>query len=469
MSTEIALTTTLALPFLSNSPAEGGDAGVATTTQEEPTVYRIPEVNYASLQARFNRLQRRAAKLESGDISMTEVGREDYPGFYVRGDSEDLDRLVFLKPDTDPIAKFGASGYRSAGYSCRMYLVTVSGVSPRLNGWQFIGAIDVMSDEENNFVGNLLRSIPGVEMPERFRTERMHCDHCNLWKNWKSTFIVRHDDGTHKQVGRQCLKDFTGHKSPEMLVRLAELLMNVGKLFSDAEDDEWEGGSYHGKRYYNVEEILRHVACLVRIDGWKSKAFDIGSTASTLTSWVLATGSSREEMDRVYVISEADKVTAGQTLDWMADLALSDRLNDYEHNLYLLSQVGSVEHKRFGLLASAIPAFMRAHEREVMTKREQAVSQYVGEIGKRTKMTLALAKTAPFDSSFGTRTMCKYLDEQGNVVVWWASGSVDMAVGTKIKVKATVKKHEEYNGVKQSTVSHLAVTEVLLQPARVTA
>jgi hypothetical protein len=123
-----------------------------------------------------------------------------------------------------------------------MDLVTVSGVSPRLNGWQFIGAIDVMSDEENNFVGNLLRSIPGVEMPETFRTERMHCDHCNLWKNWKSTFIVRHDDGTHKQVGRQCLKDFTGHKSPEMLVRLAELLMNVGKLFSDAEDDEWEGG-----------------------------------------------------------------------------------------------------------------------------------------------------------------------------------------------------------------------------------
>jgi hypothetical protein len=31
----------------------------------------------------------------------------------------------------------------------------------------------------------------------------------------------------------------------------------------------------------------------------------------------------------------------------MADLASSDRLNDYEHNLYLLSQVGSVEHKRF--------------------------------------------------------------------------------------------------------------------------
>src|SRR5258708_26646542 len=104
-----------------------------------------------------------------------------------------------------------------------------------------------------------------------------------------------------------------------MLVRLAELLMNVGKLFSDAEDDEWEGGSYHGKRYYNVEEILRHVACLVRIDGWKSKAFDIGSTASTLTSWVLATGSSREEMDRVYVISEADKVTAGHTRHFRAD------------------------------------------------------------------------------------------------------------------------------------------------------
>jgi hypothetical protein len=82
------------------------------------------------------------------------------------------------------------------------------------------------------------------------------------------------------------------------------------------------------------------------------------------------------------------------------------------------------------------------------------------------RMTLTLAKTAPFESSFGTRTMCKYLDEQGNVVVWWASGSVDMSVGTKIKVKATTKKHEEYNGVKQTTVRRLAVTDVLFQPSQ---
>src|ERR1700723_2154410 len=143
MSTEIALTNTLALPFLSDSPAENADAEITTTT-EEPTIYRIPEDNYASLQARFNRLERRAAKLESGEISMTEVDREAYPGFFVRGDTEHLDRLVFLKPDTDPIAKFGATGYRSARCSRRVYLVTVTGVSPRLNGWQFIGAIDVM-------------------------------------------------------------------------------------------------------------------------------------------------------------------------------------------------------------------------------------------------------------------------------------------------------------------------------------
>jgi RepB DNA-primase from phage plasmid len=74
--------------------------------------------------------------------------------------------------EADPIAKFGTSGYHSADCSRRMYLVNLSGVSPRLNGWQFIGAIDVMSDEGNQFVGNMLRSIPGVEMPERFAPRR---------------------------------------------------------------------------------------------------------------------------------------------------------------------------------------------------------------------------------------------------------------------------------------------------------
>jgi hypothetical protein len=72
MNSGITLTETLALPFLSPSPSEDRESG--DPVAEETTIYRIPEDNFRSLQARFNKLQHRAVKLESGEISMTEIG-----------------------------------------------------------------------------------------------------------------------------------------------------------------------------------------------------------------------------------------------------------------------------------------------------------------------------------------------------------------------------------------------------------
>lgn len=37
-----------------------------------------------------------------------------------------------------------------------------------------------------------------------------HCDHCNGNHGQRITFIVRGEDGTEKQVGRTCLKDYCG-------------------------------------------------------------------------------------------------------------------------------------------------------------------------------------------------------------------------------------------------------------------
>jgi hypothetical protein len=59
-----------------------------------------------------------------------------------------------------------------------------------------------------------------VELPERFRTLGPVCEHCHLSRGRKETFIVRHEDGRMVQVGRQCLRDFLGHDSPDHLVAL---------------------------------------------------------------------------------------------------------------------------------------------------------------------------------------------------------------------------------------------------------
>lgn len=428
------------------------------TQPEGPKTYLVPEVNYTSLKEQIARLQRRAKKLNSGAIEIHEIGHEDWPGFYrprnIDGGDEEI---IFLAP--------GTQAARPANVYRRYFRIAVIGDRPKLNGWQFAATIDAIRDEDNKLVGNMLRVLPGFDVPVEFRKGEMHCDHCNTQRNWNNTFIVRHDDGTFKQVGRRCLKDFTGHKSPEAYAAYAELLLSLDEICGSSEDDDWLGGGRtRGTERYNVKAILDLTACVIRTDGWRPKSFEFNTTASTLQGYVWATNKDREKLEKLYPITDADKQTAQETMDWLVELTEREGLSDYLHNLSLFGLAGAVEAKTFGFLASAIPAYLREKDRLVFAQKEKLVSNYVGEAAKRIETVVTLKLKRYFDSDFGTRTLCKFHDEQGNVVIWWASDSIDLEDGIKVKARFTVKKHEERDEVKQTVVSRLQVREILQYP-----
>jgi len=50
------------------------------------------------------------------------------------------------------------------------------------------------------------------------------------------------------------------------------------------------------------------------------------------------------------------------------------------------------------------------------------------------------------------------IDLSGNHLTWFASGS-DMEVGNTYKLLGTIKKHDEYNGVKQTILTRCKVKE----------
>jgi len=421
---------------------------------EGPRTFLVPEINYSSLKEQIGRLQRRAKKLNSGTIEIHEIGFEDWPGFYRPSETHGGEDIVFLSPGTE--AAPPANVYR------RYYRVAVVGDQPKLNGWQFAATIDAIRDEDNALVGNMLRVLPDFDVPAEYRKVEMRCDHCGALRNWKNTFIVLHDDGTYKQVGRQCLKDFTGHKSPEAYASYAELLLSLGEICSSSEDDDWLGsGRPRGTERYNVKALLDQAASIIRTDGWRPKSFEFNTTAGTLQSFVWSTGKEREKLEQLYQILDADKQTAQETVDWLVELTDREGLSDYLHNLSLFGLAGVVEAKTFGFLASAIPAYLREKDRLQFAVREKEVSNYVGAPKQRIELVLSLKIKRYFESQFGTKTMCKFHDELGNVIVWWASSSIDLEDGTRVKAKATIKNHEEYNGVKQTTVSRLAVGEIL--------
>jgi hypothetical protein len=150
-------------------------------------------------------------------------------------------------------------------------------------------------------------------------------------------------------------------------------------------------------------------------------------------------------------------------LTWIKDV--NDSGNDYLYNLKVISAQEEVSSKRFGFLASLIPAYQRHLGFEAEKKRKlesQKDSEFVGEEKKRMIFEdLEVVFIKLIDTAYGTSTMIKFIDPDGNNLVWFGSGSItEYNVGEKYTVKATVKKHDTYNGINQTVINRVKLETV---------
>ena len=98
------------------------------------------------------------------------------------------------------------------GNTCkaRFVLVEAEGVA-KMNGWRYVASV------EHTKAGNIIdRKDASIEVPERYYTGKPYCEHCKTKRARNASFIVMNDEtGEFKQVGRNCLCDFTHGLSAE--------------------------------------------------------------------------------------------------------------------------------------------------------------------------------------------------------------------------------------------------------------
>jgi hypothetical protein len=82
-----------------------------------------------------------------------------------------------------------------------------------------------------------------------------------------------------------------------------------------------------------------------------------------------------------------------------------------------------------------------------------ANSRWVGEIKQRLDFTVTLQGTFDYETDFGTVFGHIMKDQDGNVILYKGSNRLDAKRGDTFTVKATVKKHDERNGVQQTIVN----------------
>lgn len=84
-------------------------------------------------------------------------------------------------------------------------------------------------------------------------------------------------------------------------------------------------------------------------------------------------------------------------------------------------------------------------------------SEYVGEEKERLRdLEVTLTAVRSFDGYYGTTFIYTFMQGE-NVLVWMTSSCKDIEVGVQLLLTGTVKKHSEYKGVKQTTLSRCII------------
>lgn len=344
------------------------------------------------------------------------------------------------------------------------YEVSVDAQVIRYDGWTFAGTLQHLRTDQG--VVTVVRIAPGFELQGDYREAQPNCDHCGHNRYRKDTYIVQHEDGTEKQVGSTCLKDFLGH-DPKMILAWLGIALDMDYELVQAR------GFRGTKTTVNVLDFLAFTARQVRMYGWLSRgacyeeqrdreestasqvSMQIGKVASKRKSSL--TGKVSEELMPI----DADLELARNALTWGRE-ELEDT-NDFTHNLKVSLSDPVVHEKTEGIVASLITVYQRAQQRKienVQRDKLNAGSDHVGALKQRMEMTVTVLNVKCLESQWGSTGLHKMVTEDGNMITWFASGSASwLQQGETYKVKVTVKKHDEFRGAKQTVVTRVAVLE----------
>jgi hypothetical protein len=236
--------------------------------------------------------------------------------------------------------------------------------------------------------------------------------------------------------------------------------------------EEWGGGGERGVDSWTLSHFLAWTSSVIRKDGWTSakEAYESDfkeATKSRVLYFLIppmvelkAWEREREE----YRPQERDEKRADKAIDWVRELPQEETDgNDYLYNLNLVGRAGFVTPKTAGLAASMIKAHAKAEERE-LERRKQAewVNEHLGEVGRRQEFTVTCDRIHETEGHYGTTGIHKLRDPDGRALTWFASGSANwLEEGCWYVIKATVKKHDEYKGRKQTTVTRVNIVKEL--------
>jgi len=333
-----------------------------------------------------------------------------------------------------------------------LFDVTVTGEPPKYNGWAFLATLTWTE-------GNLVtRNAPGVEsIGDRDGFREGWCDQCRLDRDRNDVYLVENvETGERKQVGSTCIKDFLGWDARPVFFSEAEV---------SADLDDWGGGGGTLNPVFGTDSALAIAWAAIKAFGFRRS----GDAMSTVEDVRLLLGlykpsdADRQRMEVIRPFIASSEQAAREVRAYVLSDAFGGQ-SDYVDNLKAVLASDRVTDRNLGLLASAPQAWAREQERTLIREREQAAgaaSAWIGAPKQRLRgLVLTVKGVRYLSSDWGATTLLTFADADENVVKWFASGTYEYDLGTVLTLDGTVKKQDEFNGVKQTVLTRCTVKDI---------
>lgn len=421
----------------------------ATTSTHTIYSYLLP-----TLEERINRANRRAARI--GALSYTLVSEETEPEAIY---DDDLTHRWHRDINGQPDYPMDRSGRRVEPYDFRQrHIVTISGIVPQLPGaWEFIGMVteDPIAGPMPKLLGDeaqrLNVNLDEYRDPETWNT----CDHCHTNRDRAKVFLLRDQEtGQITRVGSTCMSTFLG-----ITFQVPDGAFSLIREIEDMDDLGWSGDPLDVS--HRIDHVLAIAWATMSEYGWMSSntaSYIPGavSTGQRVSLLMKAKGWDAAE-ERYQMIDSVPATLVNQLVAYARNLGDTDN-SEYARTVSAIVR-GQHENNQLvsganvKILASVVSGFQRAQDRKAQNEAI-ANSEYVGEIKKRQTFTgLRVLSTRTFEGEYGSRQLVKFVSPEGNLLVWWNTGSANPSVDATYDVTGTPKAHEEYQGVKQTILT----------------
>ena len=266
-------------------------------------------------------------------------------------------------------------------------------------GWNLHGVVDWTHDEP------VLRTVANTGCESTFINERFHCDHCNTTRYRTETFIIE-KNGTRREVGRTCLKDFLDEGDVSRILERATLIREIDEFCADHEFDDLRNNPSH----FDLNSTLVSTAAVIRNYGWVSVTSARESEDElTATRDLVADPDTMKKIK----IEEADRETAQNAIEWAASTTAD---TDYLNAIRIIAKDGWCSRKELGIAASMVSAYHNEQRKQAVKELSENLMKGAAQVPQaddRIHVVGTIVKRDRKETAYGLRELMTVLDDRG--------------------------------------------------------